>query len=172
MKIARGDMWSQINKADAICITTNGYVRKDGAAVMGRGCAKQATERFFGIEYKLGSAITKFGNRGIILTGIGKTNIVSFPVKKEYMICSDKKQIVYHMRKKFSLGDKIPGWALIADLALIEKSAHMLVEATTRRGWQSVSLPQPGCGAGELSWTEVKPILDSILDDRFTIWTY
>ena len=29
---------------DAFCITTNGFIKKDGTCVMGRGCAKQAAD--------------------------------------------------------------------------------------------------------------------------------
>lgn len=35
-----GNMWAI--PADAYCITTNGFVKKNGEAVMGAGCAKEA----------------------------------------------------------------------------------------------------------------------------------
>ena len=48
MKEISGDLFSLtiINFADAICITTNGVVKKTGKAVMGAGCALSAREKF------------------------------------------------------------------------------------------------------------------------------
>jgi hypothetical protein len=66
----------------------------------------------------------------------------------------------------------LPGWMAKSDLLLIEKSACQLSELTDQRGWQSVVLPRPGCGNGELSWTEVRSILSSILDDRFYVISF
>jgi len=172
MKLAKGDLWSQIGIVDAICITTNGFVKHNGAAVMGRGCAKQATKRFPEIEHKLGNAITKYGNGIFLLAEERGTKILSFPVKHTSMVCTSPHQMVTHMRNRISIGNTIPGWALIADLELIRKSAQQLIEGIERRGWTNVALPRPGCGAGELSWTQVEPILSSILDNRFTAWSY
>ena len=44
------------------CITTNGFVKKNGEAVMGRGCAKEACERYPGLAKQLGEKIIKKGN--------------------------------------------------------------------------------------------------------------
>jgi hypothetical protein len=68
---------------------------------------------------------------------------------------------------------RVPGWACIAQLPLIEQSAHQLVTLADKRGWKSVCIVRPGCGAGELNYTkDVEPILSSILDDRFDVITF
>ncbi len=43
MKEDFGDLW---DFDGIIAITTNGFVKKDGSCVMGRGCAKEAALRF------------------------------------------------------------------------------------------------------------------------------
>lgn len=39
MKEARGNILDLFGKVDCICVTTNGFVKKNGEAVMGRGIA-------------------------------------------------------------------------------------------------------------------------------------
>ena len=39
-------------------------------------------------------------------------------------------------------------------------------------GWSKVLIPRPGCGYGELNWQDIKPLLESILDDRFISVTF
>jgi hypothetical protein len=142
---ATNDLW--LTPADARCITTNGTVKPNGRAVMGRGCAKQATERYFAMQLTLGTAIKLYGNHVLIIDphcdGIP---LVSFPVKYE--------------------------WSERADLDLIARSAHELVALTAVQGWTAVVLPRPGCGNGKRHWeSEVRPILQPLLDDRFTVVT-
>jgi len=140
-----GDIWKY--KADAKCITTNGYVRTDGRAVMGRGVALQATKRYPDIALVLGSAIR---DNGLHVQILGETDddgwLVSFPVK-------------YHWREK-------------ADLELIKDSALELIELTDVQNWNTVVLPKPGCGNGQLHWKDVKSVLKHLLDDRFHIIDY
>lgn len=40
---------------EAVCITTNGIVKKNGCAVMGAGIAKEANMRFSGLARNLGN---------------------------------------------------------------------------------------------------------------------
>ena len=134
------ELWSI--DCDVICITTNGTVKKDGSAVMGRGCALEAREKFRGIDKKLGSLLKVSGNGVYILENFGKC-ILSFPVKHN--------------------------WDEMADINLIEKSLKSLVRMVDFYGWKIVALPRPGCGNGGLNWDDVKPILQKYLDDRFII---
>lgn len=153
----QGDLFEQ-RDVDAICITTNGAVRRDGAAVMGRGCAAEAVRRWPGIQYALGVLINRSGNVSQVLTqtpmekpllgtstGIYDVpwDIVAFPVK-------------HHWRDQ-------------ADFVLIQKSAHELVALANRHGWKRVALVRPGCGNGGRNWDDVRPLLESILDDRFVV---
>lgn len=61
MKEATGDLWTF--PADWRVITTNGFVKKNGECVMGRGCAKEATLRYPRIAKELGNFITLYGNK-------------------------------------------------------------------------------------------------------------
>lgn len=174
MHLIYGNLFEQTD-VDAICITTNGFVKKNGECVMGRGCAKEATKRYCGIAKLLGENIKKYGNRPLILSSLSsKPVLVSFPVKSEG--CNrahiNKSQIVTHMRDKFFIHQYVPGWALVADKEIIIKSAKDLVEMTNKYEWKKVVLPRPGCGAGELNWNEVFPLLNKILDDRFYCITF
>lgn len=146
MKEEQRDLFSKevLASADAICITTNGYVRKDGRAVMGRGVAKTAADMFPTIPLYLGKAITNKGNHLQKIYKIDNVDILSFPVKHN--------------------------WWEKADLALIERSTYQLKYLTDRLHYREIYLPRPGCSNGKRDWeTEVKPILEKYLDDRFTV---
>lgn len=177
-EIVERDMWSYINQVDAICITTNGATRKrDGAAVMGRGCAKEATERYRGIAEKLGGFIEKHGNRPFKLGMDGMTNIISFPVKPKFRLARSQEQAdsmtVSHMVGKFPERNGsfyIPGWACRAEVGIITESCKHLCNMARKFSLEKIVLPCPGVGAGELSYeTIVKPVLIQFLDERFTI---
>lgn len=161
----RGNMWDI--SGDVHVVTTNGFVKKNGAAVMGRGCAAQAKKRYPGLDMELGLKIKERGN---IVHKLSH-NLVSFPVKPVIFRVTEK-NVVRHMRSKFMVGDVAPGWASVAVPKIIEKSAIELKELADANGWERVIMPRPGCGAGELGWEEVKQILDGILDDRFCVVTY
>ncbi len=170
MKTIIGNLWDQ-QGADALVITTNGFVKANGECVMGRGCAKEAVERFPGISKHLGALLGVHGNRVLRLVSKSCPHIVSFPVKpvsEPY----DGTNAVAHMAKTFVEGQMVPGWACKARIEIILRSAHELVAMTDKFGWQRVVLPYPGCGAGELSWDDVGPLLAAILDDRFEAITF
>jgi O-acetyl-ADP-ribose deacetylase (regulator of RNase III) len=140
MKEIEGDLWEYHGTA-IIAVTTNGQVSRKGEAVFGRGCARQAGERFPGLERRLGELITADGNHVAVL-GEG---LVSFPVE----------HTPYET----------------PDLRLIERSTRELAELADSLGWKGVVLPRPGCGGGGLEWKDVKPILERYLDDRFLVIT-
>jgi len=143
MKEILGDLFEQ-KDADAICITTNGFIKRNGEAVMGRGCAREADERWKCAK-EVGDILKEYGNNVHILRhGIPHT-VVIFPVK-------------YHWRQK-------------ADLILIKRSTQQLVELADRLHWKRIVVPRPGCGNGGLRWEVVKPVLEPILDDRFFVIT-
>lgn len=165
---------------DAICITTNGFVKRDGNCVMGKGCAKEAAKKWPGFPKAVGSHIKTMGNtvmlwphRPCMDHSRARTHIVTFPVKPIAATClPDKSNVVKHMQSKFKPGRSVPGWACTADYEIIAKSAIQLEKITTEMGWEMVVLPRPGSGAGELYWKDVKPILSTILDDRFYSITF
>lgn len=142
------DLWW--TPADARCITTNGTVKANGRAVMGRGCARQACERYPYLQLTLGKLLAQHGNHVQILVGANVDGtdgipLVSFPVK-------------HH-------------WEERADLDLIRQSAYELVVVADLAKWETILLPRPGCGNGQRKWHEVRPILQPLLDDRFTVVT-
>lgn len=135
-----GELWDYLGSA-IVAITTNGQVTSKGEAVFGRGCAREARERFPGLPGRLGELLRREGNH---VHDLGD-GLVSFPVEHSPF--------------------ENP------DMRLIERSARELVEMADRKGWRRVVVPRPGCGGGGLSWREVRPVLESILDDRFCVIT-
>ena len=128
---------------DTFCITTNGFVKGNGACVMGRGCAKTARDRYIGIDLKIGKYITKYGNRCFNLGMYDGKNILTFVVKHK--------------------------WFEEADIELIKLSCKQITEMADKFNLSDVAIPRPGCGNGKLKWTDVKPIIEPLLDDRFII---
>jgi hypothetical protein len=138
MKETTGNIWDYLGNA-IICITTNGHLTKKGEAVLGRGCARQAQERFPDLPARLGVLLSEGGNH---VHAIGD-GLVSFPVEES-------------------------PWAP-PDLRLIRRSAEELRALADREEWDCVIVPRPGCGGGGLAWQDVRPLLSDVLDDRFTV---
>jgi len=140
MKEVAGDIWGYYEQGCWIVIPTNGYVKKNGACVMGRGLAKQAADRFPYIPFIIGRGIRQLGNGPQVITDY---RIVTFPVKHN--------------------------WWENADIQLIESSCKKLVELVNKVGWGEICIPRVGCGNGRLNWRDVKPVLEKYLDDRFIV---
>lgn len=133
-----GDFWTI--PADLRCITTNGALRRNGNAIMGKGIALEARKRYHDIEAILGSLINKYGNHVFYLG----YDIISFPTK-------------YH-------------WKLDSDVQLIKRSAQELVALLKDNPAKRVLLTRPGCGNGNLQWSVVKDIIQEIfVDNKFVI---
>jgi len=141
----KGNIWDGIGVCNAICITTNGIVKNNGALVMGAGIALDAVRRFPGLDLKLGSAVSKYGNVPAIGTVTQKTAIISFPTKNNF---KDK-----------------------SDISLIVKSANLLTMIADKLKWQTIFMTRPGCGLGGLEWLVVYTHISPILDNRFIIWS-
>lgn len=141
----QGDLWEAHALGHWIAITTNGVVRKDGSCVMGRGVAREAAQRFPWLPKHLGDRIRDAGNHVHAFSG---AKVFSFPVKHRWHEPADPALIV---RSAGELRD------FVADLQVFKKPLDL------------VCLVRPGCGNGRLAWTDVKPLLAPILDDRFVI---
>lgn len=138
MKITCGNIWDL--PADYRAITTNGIVKSNGAAVMGRGIALQAITKYPGIDFELGKLINKWGNHVFKLSN----NLISFPTKYD--------------------------WKMKSDLNLIKRSAEELVLMFLSEEDITILMPPPGCGNGGLKWIQVETILSKILKtDKFTV---
>ncbi len=142
MRRSDKSIFAALGKVDAICITTNCIVKADGTAVMGKGNALEARNRFPGIDKTLGNRI-KAGNPCSIIAADSFTQIISFPTKHD--------------------------WRNPSDLGLIEKSAAKIRKIADFYKWTNIAFPPPGCGNGGLKWSMVYPILDKYFDNRFIV---
>ena len=78
------NIFSLPQQGEAVCVTTNGIVKQNGCAVMGKGIALEA-DNLFHVSGKLGQYLQTYGNRpfnlGVaILNGI-PFYLFSFPTK-------------------------------------------------------------------------------------------
>lgn len=155
---AKGNLWTYEPKdgyIDARVITTNGYVKKNGEAVMGKGCAKQAAALYPELPTTLGNMLNHSGNHVHLL-------------KQDYL---------YHDGSPYLLWEVVSfpvkwHWQEKAQYGLISRSCLELVEMANKRKWEHVVLPRPGCGNGNLVWKVVKNMIEPTLDDRFTVIDY
>jgi hypothetical protein len=144
MKEIKGDLWDYYGrKGFIVCITTNGFLKKNGEAVMGRGCAWEAKTRFPELPKLLGQKIKLFGNN---VYELQSKKLWSFPTKHN--------------------------WWEKADPDLISKSAAQLVSYIENRRiefglLETFILPKPGCSNGQLDWEDVKPLLKDLPN---TVW--
>lgn len=135
------------NTQDLLCVTTNLCVKRNGSAVMGAGVAKLFRDALPGIDFTLGRMIQN-GHIGTTFLGTfpyreNMISVAAFPTKNDWRQPSSKD--------------------------LIRKSTKELLALTTIMDFHKIYLPRPGCQNGGLSWYEVKPILNEILDHRFVI---
>lgn len=154
MKYLIRDIWSLYNNGETICITTNGFVGSDGCAVMGRGTAYQATKMFPEISKQLGRLILRNGNVAQLIVPC----VYSFPVKPQAGICNRYgSNVVPHMRKRIKPFEYVPGWAMMAEIGIIQASLMQLQWYHNHNHIGKIYVPKPGCGAGGLDWQKVKP---------------
>ena len=177
MKYAVGNIMQMIDKVSAIVITTNGFTKSNGEAVMGRGIAGQFKNAYPELPGILRNRLIQHGNNVHYLKQLGKTRIYSFPVKAEGMKLErpeQKELIVSYARFKYDVGMYVPGFALKADVALIERSLKQLAQIHVQDGLSSVIIPLPGCGAGELSFNKdgIHQLMLENLNDNFYCMSY
>ena len=131
--------------ADAICITTNGVIKKNQEAVMGAGIALSAKNHYPDLPLSLAAKLRTGGNHVYHIPQKDGVNIVTFPTKNH--------------------------WRDDSSILLIKQSCKELVALTDENGWTNVLLPRPGCSNGKLEWEAVKLFIKPLLDDRFTVVT-
>lgn len=153
----RGNIWDFHDRGNWIVITTNGFVKKSGAAVMGRGLALQAANRFPSLPKRLGESLLR-----------GNTSLIGGVVPSWLNIPHDfpDLRLISFPVKNF--------WGDIANLELIEHNLPKL-SILVRHLEQDQDLKPPvyvtrfGTGNGERNWSEVKPLMEKYLDERFVI---
>lgn len=155
------NIWDKHKEGAFVCITTNGFITKNGLAVCGRGVAEQAAKRYPMFKSVLANAIERNGN--VVQRVMG--TLISFPVKPQLGICNQtKSNVVKHMRSQYEPYAWVPGWAMMADLNLIEWSLVQLNYMHIAGMFNQIYLPKPGCGAGGLSWYDVEPFCRQYAD--------
>ena len=165
--LALGNLRCRSNRYP-IVVTTNGFVRNNGALVMGKGIAKEAAALYPSLPFIMGEKIREKGNNNNVhmFIMVDEQSLISFPVKPRGQICTGD-NVVRHMQSEFKVGDYVPGWACKAEIPLIERSLKQL--ASLRIEDHPIYCPRFGCGAGELDWRDVAPLCRKHLDDRFII---
>lgn len=178
IKPIKADLWSYWGNCDALCVTTNGSIKKSGECIMGRGCALEAAQRFPGVALHLGRKIQQDGHRVCIAPGttiplIGiPTALVSFPTKPgdtQIQNVQMLQQVLDRFKTQVRPGQTVQGWMMKSNYELIAKSAAELILLADDNNWRIVVLPIPGCGNGELVQSTVLEVLSNIFDDRFVV---
>lgn len=134
MKELFGNLWALHDSGKIIAITTNGTVTRDGLAVMGRGIARDARDRFPSLATRLAAHIIRYD---LHLAYFPDLRLMCFPVKYE--------------------------WKQEASLPLIRQSRNEL-EIVSRALDLPVYMVRPGCGNGGLEWEVVRPIMAALPD--------
>ena len=147
MQVKQLEIWDYKEEIDRdammLCLLTNGDTNKLRLAIMGKGVARQAKNKYTGLAALLGQKIITWGNApyGGLLSRTPM--LYSFPTK-------------YHWRDTH------------ASLELIKWSTQALNKFIRHTGrGRTVLLPRPGCGNGKLNWEDIEPIV-SILPEN--VW--
>jgi hypothetical protein len=144
MKIQIGNIWDAREThsyLDWVCIPTNGITNNDQLAIMGKGVARQAAQRFPTLREDLGEWLWTIGNHVGIFASY---KLFTFPTK-------------HH-------------WADPAVLPLIERSAKELRTLIHMYEiYNPVYMVMPGCGNGGLTWDTVRPVIEPYLKELVTI---
>lgn len=158
MILERGNMWDVFGKTDLFMITTNPIRRNDGAVVMGRGIAKEASTRYPRMPYDFGYRLAQAEHWQAYEDALHPVNI---GIIDRY----DEQPVGWFMVKHH--------WRSPADVTVIDKSARLLA------GWANgkarlikrIDLNFPGIGNGKLDREEVLPLLQQ-LPDNVHVWEY
>jgi len=145
------DLWRSGN---IVCITTNGFIKKSGEGVLGRGNALAMAQIIPELPSALGRHIISHGN----IVGLIYDRIIAFPVKPKTGKLKDVLNNTIASRYKST--DSIPGFWCKADLELIERSMNQLNLLIEIFNLEEVYLPIPGIHNGGLKFKDVEKILE------------
>lgn len=167
MKELKEDLFECIfdSEVDAICITTNGNYSRSGVAIMGGGCAGEAARRWPEMPLRLGKMLRSFMSNIPFVIGAVNENAEALELTKELVDSRQFKCLVFSFP---TINNLIDG----SNLELIKQSATIMMDYANQYGLKKIVLGRPGVGIGGLSWSEVKPEIESILDDRFVIVSF
>lgn len=167
MKELKEDLFECIfdPEADAICITTNGNYSAQGVAIMGGGCAGVAARRWPQMPIRLGKMLKSFMSNIPFVIGAVDDEGEALPLTKELVDNRQFKCLVFSFP---TINNLIDG----SNLELIKQSATIMMDYANQYNLKKIILPRPGVGIGGLSWKDVKPAIETILDDRFVIVSF
>ena len=149
MRETVGDIFTDFVQPDAIVITTNGDINTAGGLIMGAGIAKDARARFPGLDVALGTLVKEKGN---VVNLVKTKDLIGNPAT------------IVSLPTKHSFKDEY------SDLALIMRGLVQLVIMANEMKWSEVVMPRPGALNGKLDFnTQVRPLCESFLDDRFIV---
>lgn len=143
MKLLKHDIWDLWEHGYTICVCTNGFIKKDGTAVMGRGIALEASERIPRLRKELAEKLDKFGN---LPFWFKEYRMVTFPTKHVWWEESDLDLIRHSSRT-------------------LRGMTEFLIPHVNRPQKEVVFLPIPGIGNGKLDKKNVMPILEEELEN-------
>ncbi len=164
MILRHGDMWSAWNQADLFLITTNSSTRTDGHLVMGAGIARQARDRFPGLDARLGRVIKDMSTVSVQFAHRGRT-YNSWVVPYYLLVSPD------WPRAKIGLFQVKGRFNAPADPGLIKHSTEMLCQWCNEHPEAQVHLNFPGIGNGRLEPGDVLPLINE-LPDSVHVWQY
>ena len=139
MKEVRADLFEHLfTPGHVVGISVNGFVKKNGEGVMGRGCARSASIMFHDFPRLLGQHIRMNGNvPGYVTVGSGR-------IKRTFIVLPVKHN-----------------WWERADIELIKLSRTFLCGEAVHQPETAFHVPRLGCGNGKLDWDGlVKPMLE------------
>ncbi|MDP2953740.1 MAG: hypothetical protein Q8O76_10540 [Chloroflexota bacterium] len=136
----QGNIWDYHARGHSIIITTNGAVDGGKRAIMGRGVALEAAQKYPDLPALLGQHLRTVGN---VPAYFDEYKLFTLPTK-------------HH-------------WVGKSDIPLIQDSLRYLIDLAEAVGSWPLYMVRPGCGNGQLDWAEVKPKIASMLDDRFVV---
>ncbi len=147
-KFAKEDLWKSPGLPGMIVVTTNAFIKRNGALVMGRGAALQATQQITNIEFEAGREVERVCGRsmskayGFLIVRPPTDDKVGFGLF----------QVKWH-------------WSNPANLGLIQMAVEKLAEFADLNPDVSIRMNYPGIGNGKLKRSEVEPLLVSLPDN-------
>lgn len=167
MKEIKTDLFETIyeDEVDAICITTNGQYTMQGIAAMGGGCAGVCARRWPETAQRLGKMLKTFGTNIPFVIGALDEDGNYLEPTREMIKNKEFKCLIFSFPTINNLMDG-------SNLQLIKQSATVLKDYVDNFDLKGIVLARPGVGIGGLKWKDVKPEIENILDDRFTIVSF
>jgi O-acetyl-ADP-ribose deacetylase (regulator of RNase III) len=167
MKEIKKDLFECVHDedVDGICVTTNANYTVGGLACMGGGCAGEAARRWPKVARRLGTMLKLSGSNIPFVIGALDEDGNHLDLNPIMIKSKEYKCLVFSFPTINNLGDG-------SNLQLIKQSSTIMVDHANQFGLKKVILPRPGVGIGGLEWKDVKPEIESILDDRFTIVSF